>query len=289
MKVRILRVLKWVSILLALIVVGLALWVGPMTYRALYPSSHHDTEAPQVPASFGGPAVLVFSKTNGFRHDDAIAAANAMFDSFSEERGWSIYKTENGAVHSAEILSRFEVVIWSNATGNVLSDEQRAALRGYIEQGGTFIAIHGAGDSSHEQWPWYQDELIGAKFIGHTMFPHTPEGELTIEATDHPVMAGLPVSLHRAEEWYSFDRSVRSKGFRVLASVDEGTYELAEELQMGSDHPVIWSHCPGNGRVLYSALGHTGEAFAEPFIRNLTANAIEWAIAGEPCNKSKGA
>ena len=287
-----LRILKWALIVLLLLILALAVWIGPSAYRAMYPSREHDTVAPAVPASFPKPAVLVFSKTNGFRHGDAIAAGEAMFRDLAAKNGWSLYQTENGAIFSPAILSRFHAVVWSNASGDVLSDPQRAALRGWIEAGGGFVSIHAAGDNSHESWPWYTAEIIGARFVGHTLWPHIPRATVRIEAADHPVMAGLPAVWSRADEWYSFDRSVRGKGYRVLANLDESTYERggpgSGKLSMGKDHPVIWSHCQAKGRVLYSALGHTGESFAEPPFRTLTSNAVIWAMRRDPCDAAKG-
>ncbi len=286
------RVFKWIGILLLLAIVALAIWIGPRTYRALYPSRVHETVAPKVPASFPNPAILVFSKTNGFRHDEAITGASAMFRELAKQNGWSVYETENGAVHSPELLARFKVVVWSNASGDNLSTPQRAALKDYIENGGGFIGIHAAGDGSHEDWAWYAKEVIGTRFVGHTLWPHVPVGTVVNEAPTHPVMAGLPARWSRADEWYSFDSSVRGKGFDVLATVDEATYERggpgSDKLSMGKDHPMIWTRCIGKGRTLYSALGHTGEAFAEPEMRRLMSNAVNWAMAQTPCDpKSK--
>ena len=277
-------------IALLVVILGLAAWIGPMAYSALHPSHVHETVPPVVPARFEHPAVLVFSKTNGFRHGEAIDAANALFRQLASQNRWSVYETENGAVHSPEMLSRFKVVVWSNASGDVLTTDQRNALKSFIENGGGFIAIHAAGDNSHEFWPWYVSDLIGARFVGHTLWPHIPEATVRIEAPAHPVMAGLPAIWRRADEWYSFDRSVRAKGFQVLANVDEGSYKRggpgSGKLTMG-DHPIIWSHCTGKGRVLYSALGHTGESFAEPAMRRLMTNAIGWAMTDSPCQPER--
>lgn len=60
----------------------------------------HETVAPAMPARFEHPAVLVFSKTNGFRHDEAIEASNPMFVALGKQNDWSVFVTENGAVHS---------------------------------------------------------------------------------------------------------------------------------------------------------------------------------------------
>lgn len=282
------RVFKWIGILLLLAIAGLALWIGPKAYRAYNPSRVHETVAPKVPANIANPAILVFSKTNGFRHDEAIPAAHAMFRELGKQNGWSIYETENGAVHSPELLSRFKVVVWSNASGDNLSTQQRAALKAYIENGGGFIGIHAAGDSSHEGWDWYAKEIIGTRFVGHSLWPHLSQATIHVEASDHPAMAGLPDKWIRTDEWYSFDHSVRAKGYTVLATLDEATYERggpgSEKLSMGKDHPIIWSHCQGKGRTLYSALGHTGEAFAEPAMRRFITNSVNWAMSETACN-----
>ena len=97
------RVFKWIGILLLLAILGIAVWIGPRTYKALYPSRVHETVPPAVPTSFPRPAILIFSKTNGFRHDEAITGASAMFRDLAKQNGWSVYETENGAVHSPEL------------------------------------------------------------------------------------------------------------------------------------------------------------------------------------------
>jgi type 1 glutamine amidotransferase len=289
------KIVRWALLAILLVVVGLALWIGPMAYSALYPSHDHDKAAPVLPARFDRPAILVFSKTNGFRHGDAIAAAGPMFVKLGQQNGWDVFQTENGAVHTPDLLARFKVVVWSNASGDVLSDEQRGALKAFIEDGGGFVAIHAAGDSSHEFWPWYVEQLIGTKFVGHSMWPHFAQATIHVEARDHPAMAGLPAEWSRLDEWYSFDSSVRGKGFDVLATLDESTYERggpgSAKLSMGKDHPIIWSRCLGKGRVFYSALGHTAESFSEAPHMQLIANAIGWTggLDGSTCASGNGA
>lgn len=286
------RLLKWLLIALLLIAVGLAIWIGPQAYSALHPSHEHDKVAPTVPAVFPHPAVLVFSKTNGFRHDEAIVAGNAMFRELGAKQGWSVFETENGAVFTPELLSRFQAVVWANVSGDALSNDQRGALRAWIEAGGGFVAIHGSGGDFVYDWKWYGDELLGAQFIGHTLWPHITQASVRIEAADHPVMAGLPAVWNREDEWYSFDRSVRGRpGFRVLATLDEASYKRggpgSAKLAMGKDHPIVWSRCLAKGRVLYSALGHTGASYSEPNFRKLVTNAVTWAMRREPCDAAR--
>jgi hypothetical protein len=71
------RVVKWFLIVAAIVLLGVAVSVG-LTLRRVYYGTHiYETVPPDMPAQFPAPAILVFSKTNGFRHEEAIPAANA--------------------------------------------------------------------------------------------------------------------------------------------------------------------------------------------------------------------
>ena len=235
---------------------------------------------PQIP-TLQRPAVLVFSKTNSFIHKEAIPAAKRALQALSTKRGWAVYLTDNAAVHNGEDLARFDVIIWNNVTGDVLTQQQRQAMRGWLEQGGGFVGLHAAGDDSHNVWPWYQNEVIRARFIGHPLKPQFQSATVRIERPKGSIAAGLPWKWQRTDEWYSFASSPRANGVTVLATLDESTYSpgsmFGTELAMGDDHPIIWKHCVMKGRIFYSAMGHTAESFEETKHLSLLENAIEWA------------
>jgi len=234
-----------------------------------------DTKAPAVNLESGKPAILVFSKTNGFRHKDGIQAARTLLSNIAAEQGWQIVITENGAIHNAADLNRFQVVIWANASGPLLLQEQREALRSYIENGGGFLGIHAAGDNSHADWPWYQDTILGTKFIGHTMIPHKQDATITLHSA-HPVAAGLPSTWQHYDEWYAFDRSPLLSGATVVFNVDESSYKPGK-YSMTPNHPVVWLKELKQGRTFYSALGHSTKSFDTPEYQQLLRQAIQWA------------
>jgi type 1 glutamine amidotransferase len=62
----------------------------------------------------------------------------------------------------------------------------------------------------------------------------------------------------------------------VLARIDEQSYRPGK-IAMGADHPVIWINPQTRGWVVYSALGHTPEAYDDPNYRLILTNAIRWA------------
>ncbi len=283
-----------IRVLSVLLLLGLV--SGCNSLRVFFPSSSHDTTPPELPAELASPSVLVFSKTNGFRHEEAIPAGLALLDRLAAERGWSLFHTENGAVFTPELLARFDVAVWHNTSGDVLSEDQRTAFKTWLTEGGGFVGLHGAGGDPSYDWAWYVEELVGAQFIGHTMGPQFQEATAIVESRDHPATRDLPESFQHVEEWYSFDRSVRDAGFEVLVRVDESTYTpelhllwMDTDLRMGDDHPVVWSRCLGQGRTFFSALGHQEAAYQRDEMASLLGGAIDWAAgrAGPACGASQ--
>ncbi len=277
--------------IIGIIVVVIGLGVGLVAYRTvrtLRGTHHYDTVAPELPPRLKDPAILVFSKTNGYRHTEAIPAANAAIASLAEKNGWSVFFTENGAVFNPGDLLRFRATVWNNTSGDVLNDQQREAFRSYIENGGGFVGIHGAGGDFSYDWRWYVETLIGAQFIGHTLMPRFPTATIHVENRDDPATKSLPKDWVRSDEWYSFKKSPRAEGITVLATLDETTYRprmATKSIRMGADHPIIWKHCVGKGRAFYSALGHTASAYQEPNYVAVLHGAIAWAagLEGRGC------
>lgn len=239
---------------------------------------------PSLPAALRRPAILVFSKTNGFRHEEAIPVANRMLAQMARDNGWGFYKTENGAVFTPGILSRFDAVVFNNVSGDVFTPDQKAAFKAFVERGGGYVGIHAAGDNSHS-WDWFVQNLIGAKFIGHPMRPQFQKATVRIEDSTHPATVGLPATWSRTDEWYSFDSSPRARGFHILVTLDEASYSpkglFGNDLAMGRDHPVAWWCCAGRGRVFYTAMGHTAASYAEPNNVRMLLGAVKWALGGD--------
>lgn len=257
-------------------------------------TASYDTKPPELPADLKPGGILIFSKTSGYRDEPAIQAANTALAVIAQQHGWPYFITENGAIMNTDQLNKFKLVIWSNTSGDPLTTEQRAAFQSWVENGGSFLGIHGAGGdpvanhghTSLADWKWYVNTLIGAQFIVHSgIVP----AEIHIEDTKSPLAKKLPEIWKRSEEWYSFDASPRSKpGFHIIATVDEKTYEPGRAT-MGADHPLVWWHCVGKGHSLYSALGHAGIMYSEPLMIQFLDNAMSWGLDrhGKSCPAGK--
>ena len=290
------RVLKWLVAFIVLAVIALAVMftmaVGPGNAGRLVfgIGASYDKTPPELPAKLSGNAILIFSKTNGFRDDEQIVAANRALEEIAQARGWTSYTTENAAIFNPAQLARFKAVVWNSVSGDVLTPEQRSAFRAWLEQGGGFVGLHGAGGDPQYAWRWYVDDLIGAQFIGHIMDPQFQAANLNVEDRDHPATRDLPKVWRRTDEWYSFDSNPRDKDYHILVTIDEKSYSPFEKLlpftkpkdiRMGGDHPMVWTHCVGDGRVFYSALGHAASTYGEPLHRKMIEGAFAWAAGLE--------
>ncbi len=282
---------KWIIriiVLLLILVTAAALYaIYQMRSRGFWRSPSYETEPPTLPA-LKSPAVLVFSKTQQFNHKEAIPAAESLIQNLGEKHGWSVYITENGAIHNDNDLAQFDVLFWNNVTGDVLNQEQQAAFKRYLENGGGWVGVHGSGDTSGT-WQWYNEKIIGANFIGHPMNPQYQTATVYTENPSEVITQHLGGQWQHNDEWYSYDKSPRLTGATVLATIDESTYSpmfFKEDIAMGEDHPVIWKRCINQGRALYSSLGHTAEAYATPAYKTILEQSLHWAMTSDECSNS---
>ncbi len=242
-----------------------------------WPMPVMDTRAPVLPPFRHKQAVLIFSKTNGFRDDEQIKAANITLSERVKRGGRDVYVTENAAVFNPAQLAKFDVIALNSISGNVFLPEQRAAFKQWLERGGGVVALHGSGGDHEYDWDWYVKVMLGAQFIGHTSKPNQFQPAIIrVVNRDNPAMTGLPSQWQRTDEWYAFDRIPTGYHTHILAVLDENSYHPAPEQVMGL-HPIIWTRCIGRGRVFFSALGHKAETYSEAAHLKMIDGALDWA------------
>lgn len=277
--------------LLAISAVSLAFALSACDFSTFYSSDKtYETEAPELPANLDGSAVLLFTKTNGYRHE-SIEAGVERIKKIAKRKGWVVFHTENAAVFNKSDLQKFSSTVWLSTSGDILTKEQQVDFTQWLESGKGFVGIHGAGgDPKFDgQWTWFVDNIIGALFTAHIMFPQFQEAKVLVEDKSHPASKNLPSSWMHVEEWYTFDRNPRDGGFKILATVDESTYSTKfglKDIAMGEDHPIAWHNCLAQGRTFYTALGHQDESYDTPEFISMIEGAMSWAarLEGTECD-----
>ena len=223
-----------------------------------------------------GKAILVFSKTAGFRHESIEAGKKAMIR-IGEEEGFTVDTTEDASAFTEENLKNYSAVVFLSTSGDFLDAYQQADFERYIQSGGGFVGIHGAAAGEYN-WRWY-GRLLGAYFDQHPAVQHAKvvKTELDFDATSH-----LPDVWERTDEWYNYKEWTGDN--KVVLTLDESSYEGGT---MGGDHPIAWYKEFDGGRMFYTGLGHTLESYEDPHFLNHLTEGIRYAIGDNKREYSK--
>ncbi|MEM6766664.1 MAG: ThuA domain-containing protein [Bacteroidota bacterium] len=207
-------------------------------------------------------SVLIFSKTEQFRHE-SIEAGQEAIKALGKKHGFEVSTSEDAAIFNEDDLQKYNVVIFLNTTGDILNNAQQLELNRFLQAGGGFVGIHAACDTEYG-WPWY-GKLVGAYFDGHPNDPNVREADIQVVDKAHASTEMLEDIWHRSDEWYNYKDI--NPDINVLMNLDETSYEGGTN---GDNHPIAWYHEYDGGRSWYTGLGHTPETFAEPlFLEHL--------------------
>lgn len=214
--------------------------------------------------------VLIFSKTEGFRHSSIETGIQAV-QQIANENGFKTIASQDSRFFTENDLSEIDLMIFLNTTGDILNLDEQNAFQAYMDNGGNFFGIHAAADTELN-WSWYSD-LVGAKFKSH---PKIQEAKILIESRNHSTLKNFQENTWiRTDEWYNYEDI--SKGLNILMSLDETSYEGGEN---GKFHPIAWYHnYRGGGISIYTGGGHTAESYAEPEFLDHLERCIKFALS----------
>jgi cytochrome c len=233
--------------------------------------------APGALAQEPGYDVLVFSKTTGFRHTEAINAGHAQIAAMGEANGFRTVPSEDSSLFTDAGLREYEVVVFLNTDGEgTFTGAQRTAFERWVQRGGGVVGIHASANADRD-WAWMGDMMGGSWFQNH------PSGSLQFQTatvnvvdTAHPSTKNVPQpNWVREDEWYNF--TAEPEGVHPLLKLDESTYEEQDGSAEADDHPIAWCSLYDGGRHFYTALGHNGAYWQEPAYQAHILGAIQWA------------
>ena len=229
--------------------------------------------------------VLVIGETKGFEHDSVSAALDAVYTMGKESGLWDTeirtdteLLTKKNLGRNAKNLAYFDAIVFARTTGELDMDpvQKQDMLSAIKEDGKGFVGIHAALDTNYT-WPEY-GEMIGGWFDQHPWM--TFNAPIINEDPSFPAVRHFPAAFIKTDEIYQPKEWSRDK-VHVLLSLDPNKLNYANNPRIHrSDHDfaVAWDKMYGKGRVFYSTLGHTEEAWSDPDIRKMYFEAIRWIL-----------
>jgi cytochrome c len=231
--------------------------------------------------------VLVFSKTEGFRHD-CIPTAMAALRKLGKENGMMVDSTEDAADFNEKNLKRYNAVVFLCTTGDVLNPQQESAFERYIQAGGGYVGMHSATDTEYG-WKWYGG-LSGAYFDSH---PAQQEVNIQIIDHNHPSTKHLQGDVwRRKDELYNLKQV--NPNLHILLAYDETSYTGGNMCTTATKtavnppsnpkypcHPIAWYHDYDGGRAFYTGLGHTKESYSDPVFLQHLLGGLQYAVGNK--------
>jgi type 1 glutamine amidotransferase len=244
--------------------------------------------------------ILIFSVTNGFRHD-SIETGQLAFTELGKKTGAFETVVSNDLENFEEdALNAFDAVCFLNTTLEVFMpsdaekkklDEaglakatERAArleknLLEFIKSGKGYIGIHAATDTCYNSSAY--GEMVGGFFDGH---PWNAGTQVSIKVdpahAKHPLVSMFSENLNIKEEIYQFKEPYDSKKVDVLLRLDteKSPMNIPGIKRKDDDFGVSWVREYGKGRVYYCSLGHNHDIYWNPTILKHYLAGIQWAL-----------
>jgi len=215
--------------------------------------------------------VLMLRHSAGFEHSYLPNAEVAIKEIGKETGLYEALTTHRCERVTAENLEDLDVLIFATTGELPFDDAQKRAVLDFIRNGKGFVGIHNAADTCYG-WAEY-GEMLGGYFSGH---PWHQEVTVRVEDRDHPATEMLGDSFKVVDEIYTFKNWDRSKT-HVLMSLDNSSVDVSKGTREDNDYAMGWCHPYGDGRVIYTALGHPDELWSKPWFRQHILGCIKWA------------
>ncbi|MEO5715429.1 MAG: ThuA domain-containing protein [Luteolibacter sp.] len=245
--------------------------------------------------------ILVFSKTNGFRHASIATGKVALTEMGKKTGAFETVISDDLANFEVDRLKTFDAVCFLSTTMNVFSpnkdelakmsdaDKEAAAkneerykknLMAFVKAGRGFVGIHAATDTCYE-WPEYGN-MMNAYFDGH---PWTADVKVSVKVEPgqekHPLVAMFEgQNVDFPEEIYQFKAPYDSKAVHMLLRLDTEKTDMTRQgiKRTDGDFGISWARHWEKGRVFYSSLGHNHEIYWNPKVVRHYLAGIQWAL-----------
>jgi type 1 glutamine amidotransferase len=225
--------------------------------------------------------VLIFTKTNGFRHGSIPVAVKSLTMLGEKTGAYSVVHSEDESSFEPDRLAKFDAVFMVNTTGPVflpkkMSDDPaerkkaidretrlKESLENFVKSGKGLAGTHSATDT-YKNWKAY-NEMMGGAFDGHPWHMEVPVRVLDSAHPLNKVFGGKGFTI--VDEIYQFRADTASPSDRrILLTLTPEWDGLAKGKRKDNFYPISWIRKYGDGRSFYCSLGHRDEIYYNPVV-----------------------
>ena len=245
--------------------------------------------------------LLVFAKTNGFRHASIATGKLALAEMGKKTGAYDATITEELDHFEVDNLKKYDAVLFLSTTMNVfspkadelkkMSDAEKAEaaktearlkdnLMKFIKAGRGYIGIHAATDCCYE-WEEY-GRMVNGFFDGHPWGAGTMVSVKVEPGQEkHPLVAMFEgKNVEFPEEIYQLKDPYDSKAVHMLLRLDTEKSDMKVNgiKRTDKDFGIAWARHWEKGRVFYCSLGHNHEMYWHPKVIRHYLAGIQWAL-----------
>jgi len=156
-----------------------------------------------------------------------------------------------------------------------ITEEQGAAIKGFVEAGGALYALHNSSHISLSSKDYR--EVMGGAYIDH---PALRPFKVWVVNKQHPITRGVRDFMVNDEQHFvTYDKDPK---YILLRSENiDGLTDISEGKDLGAKAIAGWAYDFGRGRVVFTAVGHTLHALWQPEYFKLQKNAVKWLLRTE--------
>lgn len=231
--------------------------------------------------------VLVFTKTSGFNHNTKNECVS-MVEGFATNLSFQVTVDDSGSeFESAVNLNDFELIFFTNTSGNTLSTAQRENVEAYAAQGGNLISNHAASDSyGHStassvngggkgDWDWYAENVTGCSVRnGPNHTANNFAATVSVENQNSELTRGITFPWNDNEEWYYWEGGYIANNFTELLDISSTGSNSYDAERMTAHY---WER-PDGGISFYTSMGHSKSKYSNPEFVQLIQNAFEFML-----------
>jgi type 1 glutamine amidotransferase len=149
-----------------------------------------------------------------------------------------------------------------------ITEEQGSAIKDFVNAGNGFYALHNCSHISLSSKNYR--EVMGGAYIGH---PPLRPFRVRPSANSHPITQGLGEFMVNDEQHYvEYDKD-RSHIILEAENIDGLSYQKLGTKSIGG-----WAYSFGQGRVVFTAVGHTIHAMWNPTYLQIQKRSVQWLL-----------